>query len=53
MRHAGGFSAMSDDQTHDRNLGDAAKGAGPSLSDRIDQNIESMAALQRRERSRS
>jgi uncharacterized membrane protein len=50
MRHAGGFSAMSDGQTHDRNLRDAAKGTGPSLSDRIDQNIESMAALQRRER---
>jgi uncharacterized membrane protein len=35
---------------HDRSLKDSAKGAGPSLSDRIDQNIEIMAALQRRER---
>jgi uncharacterized membrane protein len=41
---------MTDDHKHDRSLKDAAKGAGPSLSDRIDQNIESMAALQRRER---
>jgi uncharacterized membrane protein len=35
---------------HDRSPKDSAKGAGPSLSDRIDQNIEIMAALQRRER---
>jgi uncharacterized membrane protein len=35
---------------HDRSPKDSAKGPGPSLSDRIDQNIEIMAALQRRER---
>lgn len=41
---------MTDDQTQDRSLGGSAKGAGNSLSDRIDQNIEAIVALQRRER---
>jgi uncharacterized membrane protein len=40
---------MTDEQKHDRSLGDSAKGAASSLSDHIDQNIETMAALQRRE----
>jgi uncharacterized membrane protein len=40
---------MTDEQKHDRGLSDAAKGAASSLSDHIDQNIEVMAALQRRE----
>jgi uncharacterized membrane protein len=40
---------MTDEQKHDRGLSDAAKGAASSLSDHIDQNIETMAALQRRE----
>jgi uncharacterized membrane protein len=41
---------MTDDQQRDRSPGDSAKGAASSLSEHIDQNIESMAALQRRER---
>jgi uncharacterized membrane protein len=42
---------MTDEQQHDQILGDSAKGAAAgSLSDRIDQNIETMVALQRRER---
>jgi uncharacterized membrane protein len=42
---------MTDEQQHDQILGDTAKGAAAgSLSDRIDQNIETMVALQRRER---
>src|ERR1700737_3010797 len=41
---------MTDEQQHDRSLGDSAKSAPGSLSDRIDQNIETMVALQRRER---
>jgi uncharacterized membrane protein len=41
---------MTDEQKHDRSLGGSAKGAGDSLSDRIDQNIEAIVALQRRER---
>ena len=40
---------MTDEQKHDRGLSDSAKGAASSLSDHIDQNIETMAALQRRE----
>jgi uncharacterized membrane protein len=40
---------MTDEQKDDRSLGDSAKGAASSLSDHIDQNIETMAALQRRE----
>ena len=40
---------MTDEQKHDRSLGDSAKGGASSLSDHIDQNIETMAALQRRE----
>jgi uncharacterized membrane protein len=42
---------MRDEQTRDRSPGDSAKGAAAgSLSEHIDQNIETMAALQRRER---
>jgi uncharacterized membrane protein len=40
---------MTDEQKHDRSVTDSAKGAASSLSDRIDQNIETIAALQRRE----
>jgi uncharacterized membrane protein len=40
---------MTDEQKHDRRATDSAKGAESSLSDRIDQNVETIAALQRRE----
>ncbi|HEY4446009.1 MAG TPA: DUF1003 domain-containing protein [Steroidobacteraceae bacterium] len=40
---------MSDEQKPDRSAIDSAKGAASSLSDRIDQNIETMAALERRD----
>jgi uncharacterized membrane protein len=40
---------MTDEQKHDRSPTDSAKGAASSLSDHIDQNIETIAALQRRE----
>jgi uncharacterized membrane protein len=42
--------AMTDEQQHDRRPKDPAGGTTGSLSNHIDQNIESMAALQRRER---
>jgi uncharacterized membrane protein len=51
--NAGRLGSMTDDQKHDKRLKDATQGAGHSLSDRIDQNIESMAALQRREREKT
>jgi uncharacterized membrane protein len=42
---------MTDEPRRDQSAGDSAKGAAPgSLSEHIDQNIETMAALQRRER---
>jgi uncharacterized membrane protein len=41
---------MTDEQQQDRRPQDPAKGTTGSLSDHIDQNIESMVALQRRER---
>jgi uncharacterized membrane protein len=41
---------MTDEQQPDRRVSDSAKGAAGSLSDHIDQNIETIAALQRRER---
>jgi uncharacterized membrane protein len=41
---------MTDEQQHDRGLSDSAKGAAGSLSEHIDQNIETIAALQRRDR---
>ena len=40
---------MTDEQKHDQRASDSAKGAASSLSDRIDQNVETIAALQRRE----
>jgi uncharacterized membrane protein len=41
---------MTDEPRRDRSPSDSAKGAAGSLSEHIDQNIETMAALQRRER---
>jgi uncharacterized membrane protein len=40
---------MTDEQKQDQSATDSAKGAASSLSDHIDQNIETIAALQRRE----
>jgi len=40
---------MADEQKRDRSPNDSAKTAAGSLSEHIDQNIETMAALQRRE----